>query len=363
MHAATSGPNRVLITGITGMDGSLMADYILKNTDFHIYGLVRRLSVPNTKNIKHLIGNPRVTLIEGDLSDPISIDSIVERWKPHYLINFAANSFVGDSWKVPHQHMEVNSLGVLYLLEAIRKHSPGTRFYEAGSSEMFGDVKYAPQDEKHPFSPRSPYGVSKCAAAHLVKVYRESYNLHAIVGTLFNHEGVRRGEQFVTRKITKYVAKYANGLHKEPLRLGNLFAKRDWSDAEDFVRGIWMMMNQDQFNPRFKNEFFENKHAKDYILASGETHTIKEFVELAFEAAGTRIEWANENSPTEIKGYAADTQELVVSIDPQFFRPAEVDLLLGDSTKAREELGWRPDTSFKELVSKMVANDLREVEI
>jgi GDPmannose 4,6-dehydratase len=243
---------RVVITGITGQDGSTMADYLLKNTDAEIYGVVRQLSVPNHTNITHLKGNPRVALVEGDITDPHSMSGIIRKIMPHYFINFAANSFVGTSWKNPAQVWENNTMSVLHQLEAIRQHSPLTHYYQAGSSEEFGDVVYSPQDEKHPLRPRSPYGASKAAARHLVKVYRESYGLYAVCGWLFNHEGVRRGEQFVTRKITQGVAliKAALDLGWEkspivPITLGNLEARRDWSDAEDFVDGVWKMLNQD----------------------------------------------------------------------------------------------------------------------
>jgi GDPmannose 4,6-dehydratase len=338
---------KVIITGVTGQDGSLMADYLLKNTEHTIIGGVRRLSVKNHQNIDHLIGNPRFKLIDLDITDPQNTDRVIQDEQPDYFINFAANSFVGVSWKMPAQVMEANTMAVLHQLEAIRKYAPNCRYYNAGTSEEFGDVVATPQDETHPLRPRSPYGASKCAARHLVKVYRESYNLFAIQGWLFNHEGVRRGEEFVTRKITKNVARifkeYKTGSFK-PLELGNLDAKRDWSDAEDFVKGVWLMVNQPE--------------PKEYILSSNETHTIREFVEAAFSFAGFGAEkcrWEGSGLNEVYKH-----EEIVfVKINPDFHRPAEVELLLGDSTKIREELGWKPETDFLGLVRKMLENDLK----
>lgn len=346
---------KVLITGVTGQDGSLMAEYLLcKYEDIQVYGAHRRLSVPNHCNIQHLKSNPRFKVVEMDITDPESINNVFAEIHPDYFINFAANSFVGNSWKMPVNHMQTNAMGVLHCLEAIKNIKPDTKFYNAGSSEQFGDVDYAPQDIKHPFKPRSPYGVSKCTAHHLVKVYRESYNIFAVQGILFNHEGVRRGEEFVTRKITKNVARISKAIKEgkafEPLKLGNILSQRDWSDAEDFVRGVWLMLNQEK--------------PKDYVLSSNETHTIKEFVELAFAHAKIDGEWIGNGSEKKyiVPNYIHDVSDIksniLMEIDPQFYRPAEVDLLLGDSTPAREELGWKPETSFQKLVEKMVDNDL-----
>lgn len=336
----------VIITGITGQDGSLMADHLLKNTNLFVIGAHRRLSVPNHANIDHLKNHPRFSLIDLDITDPENINSVIRNKKPDYFINFAANSFVGNSWTMPVNHMQTNCMGVLYCLEAIRNFSPETRFYNAGSSEQFGDVIYSPQDINHPFRPRSPYGAAKCASHHLVKVYRDSYNLYAVQGILFNHEGVRRGEEFVTRKISKNVARIHKAIRSDeaflPIELGNLDAKRDWSDAEDFVRGIWLMMNQDS--------------PKDYVLSSNETHTVREFVELAFKSAFIEGEWLG--SGIDEVFIQKGTNKILVKINPQFYRPAEVDLLWGDSGPARQELNWTPKTSFEQLVEKMVASDL-----
>jgi GDPmannose 4,6-dehydratase len=344
----------VFVTGVTGQDGSHMVDYLLKNTDYIIIGGVRRLSIKNHDNIKHLENNDRFKIVNFDLSDAHSISKIVETIKPDYFINLAAQTFVGSSWDFPAQTWECNTTGVIHILEAIKQHKPDCRFYNAGSSEEYGNVEYIPQDEKHPSKPRSPYGASKSAARQLVKVYRESYNLYAIQGLLFNHEGTRRGEEFVTRKITKGVVKIKKALLEnksfEPIELGNIEAKRDWSDAEDFVHGIWLMLNQDK--------------PTEYVLSSNETHTIREFVSLAFKYAGIGGTWhgngLNEQFSISPNDYATynPKSSVMVKISQKFFRPAEVDLLLGDSTKARTELNWNPKTSFEQLVEKMVKNDL-----
>jgi len=339
----------IILTGVTGQDGSHMADYLLKNTDHKIHGGVRRLSVPNHKNIKHIKSN-KFNLISLDLTDSHSIEKSIIDLSPDYFINFAAQSFVGGSWDYPKQTFETNATAVLDILESIRKHAPSCRFYNAGTSEEFGDVEYSPQDELHPLKPRSPYGASKAAARHLVKVYRESYNLYAVQGWLFNHEGTRRGEEFVTRKITKSVAKIKKAIEEnlewEPLELGNLDAHRDWSDAEDFVDGIWKMLNQEK--------------PKDYILSSGKAHTIRDFVETAFRFVGIDGYWVSSGIKEKYKTASID-QELV-KINPKFYRPAEVEYLLGNSNAAKEGIGWLPKVSFKKLVEKMVINDQKQLE-
>lgn len=340
---------KVIITGVTGQDGSHMADYLLANTDVQILGAVRRLSVSNHKNISH-ISDPRFKLIDLDISDPESVNSAIFKYKPDYFVNLAANSFVGTSWEMPVNHMQTNCMGVLYQLEAIRKFAPNCRYYNAGSSEEFGDVAFSPQTEFHPLRPRSPYGASKAAARQVVKVWRDSYNLYAVQGWLFNHEGTRRGSEFVTRKITKGVAKIKKAIESnnfiEAIKLGNLESKRDWSDAEDFVHGIWLMLNQEK--------------PKDYVLSSDETHTVREFVELSFAAAGIEGQWLGKKGTIEEVFINKQSRLPMVMIDPKFFRPAEVELLLGDSTMARSELGWQPKTSFFQLVKKMTLNDLAQ---
>jgi GDPmannose 4,6-dehydratase len=336
---------KVIVTGITGQDGSYMVDHLLSTTDIEIYGVVRRSSNLNTINISHVIDNPRVKIVTADLSDSQSIDSLVKDIKPDYFINLAAQSFVGSSWQIPEQTFDVGAVGVLRCLEAIRKHAPNCRFYNAGSSEELGNVDYSPQDEVHPLKPRSPYGAAKAAARHIVKVYRESYNLFAIQGLLYNHESERRGAEFVTRKITKGVARIKfsidNNIPFMPLELGNIDAKRDWSHAADFVAGIWKMLNQD--------------FPKEYLLSSGETHTVREFIEIAFNIANIDGAWSGEGVN---ETFTDKDGSILVKINPEFYRPAEVDLLWGNSQKARLELAWLPAISFKQLVEKMVINDI-----
>ena len=342
----------VVITGVTGQDGSHMVDFLLKNTDFLIFGGVRRLSVYNHENLKHIHSN-RFHLINFDLTDSHAISRTIEKIQPDYFINFAAQSFVASSWDFSRQTWATNSTAVLDILEAIRLYKPSCRLYQAGSSEEFGNILYAPQDEKHPLRPRSPYGASKAASRQLIKVYRDSYNLYAIQGWLFNHEGTRRGEEFVTRKITKNVARIYNSIkNKEkfiPLELGNMNAKRDWSDSEDFIEGVWMMLNQDIYNKNYDGI------PQEYVFSSNETHTIKEFVEKAFNIAGINGKWVGEN---EHIMYVSNDDQVLVQVNPKFYRPAEVELLLGDSNLARKDLGWHPKISFDKLVEKMVRWDI-----
>lgn len=341
---------KVLVTGVLGQDGANMVEYLLANTKAQIFGMIRRTSNPNFVNCRKFINNSRFQLVYGDLSDGVSIDNLVREIQPNYFINFAAQSFVGCSWEIPLQTFDANANGVARCLEAVRRFQPNCRFYSAGSSEEFGDVAYSPQDIKHPIRPRSPYGASKAAARHLVKVYRESYNLYAVHGILFNHEGTKRGEEFVTRKISKGVARIYHALkNKEtfnPIELGNLDSKRDWSDSEDFVDGVWRMLNQNT--------------PKDYVLSSNETHSIREFVEKAFQNAGIKGFWTGEkiNEKYCFKPSGLSYQIDLVKINPKFYRPAEVDLLLGDSTPARQELDWKPQISFDKLVEKMVRFDI-----
>lgn len=348
---------RVIITGVTGQDGSYMVDFLLNNTDCMVYGIRRRSSNPNLENIKHNLDNPRFKLVIADLSDSNSIDEIVKDIKPDYFINFAAQSFVGSSWQIPLQTFDATALGVLRCLEAIRKYSPQCRFYSAGSSEEMGDVIYSPQDLKHPIRPRSPYGAAKAAARHITKVYRDSYNLFAIHSILYNHESERRGGEFVTRKITQNVARINNAiklkLQFEPLELGNLDAKRDWSHAADFIRGIWLMLNQDE--------------PKEYILSSNETHSVREFIEKAFKFANiNEFYWVGEKEneclvlPDYLVTEGNVMSKVLVQINPKFYRPAEVDLLLGDSSEAREKLNWKPEISFDDLIERMIRSDIEK---
>ena len=343
---------KVLITGILGQDGANMAEYLLDNVVLYpegleVYGMMRRTSNVNKSNIKAFENDPYFNLVYGDLTDEISLDKLVKEIQPDYFVNFGANSFVGCSWDMPLQVFDVNTLGVIRCLESLRKFKPDCKFYSAGSSEEFGDVDYSPQDIKHPIKARSPYGASKAAARHLVKVYRESYNMFAIHSILFNHEGLKRGEEFVTRKITKAVARIKKSLDEreglEPLQLGNVNSKRDWSDSEDFVRGVWLMLNQEK--------------PKEYVLSSNETHSVKEFVSLAFEHAGVSGFWAGEGMDEKFKFHDGNAAVLA-EINKKFYRPAEVSLLYGDSNPIREELGWRPEISFGQLVKRMVENDI-----
>lgn len=358
----------VFVTGVTGQDGSHMVDYLLKNTDHTIFGGARRLSIKNHENLRHLENESRFKLINFDLSDAHSISKTIEQIKPDYFINLAAQTFVGSSWDFPAQTWECNTTSIIHILEAIRQHKPSCRFYNAGSSEEYGNVVYTPQDENHPARPRSPYGASKSAARQLVKVYRESYNMYAVQGLLFNHEGPRRGEEFVTRKITKGIARIKQALVNvktfDAIELGNVYAKRDWSDAEDFVDGIWRMVNQDAYRREGHHTEHTVKNLKEYVLSSNETHTIKEFVELAFKYAGIDGCWHGHGTSEEfsITPDAADkynaASSVLIRINPKFYRPAEVDLLLGNSNLARQELQWSPKTSFNQLVEKMIKNDL-----
>ena len=381
----TSGKVPIIITGVTGQDGSFMADYLLSldesfEGNFEIFGGARRLSVSNHENVKHLENEKRFHLINFDLTDAHSISQIISQLRPAYFINFAAQSFVKSSWDFPAQTWDANTMSIIHILEAIRLHSPYCRFYNAGSSEEFGDVEYSPQDEKHPMRPRSPYGASKVAARQIVKVYRESYNLYALQGWLFNHEGTRRGEEFVTRKITKAVARIMHeidtGVDVTPLELGNMDAKRDWTDAEDCVKAVWRMLNQDAFNPSFPklvnmeeanthgyytkacyHQMFVQKHLpllKEYVVSSGENHTVREFVEEAFKHVNIEGTWVGEGVDEKFMW----NNKVIVQINPAFFRPAEVELLLGNPTQIKHELGWKAKTTFPQLVEKMVKKDI-----
>ena len=350
---------KIIITGILGQDGANMCEYLLKNTDAQIYGMMRRASNPNFVNCDAFIKNNRFKFIYGDLADSISLDNIVRDIQPDYFINFGAQSFVGCSWEIPLQTFDVNATGVARCLEAIRRFQPKCRFYSAGSSEEFGYVQYSPQDILHPVRPRSPYGASKAAARHLVKVYRESYNLYAVHSILFNHEGTKRAEEFVTRKISKGVARIYHAIKNNqsfaPIELGNLDAKRDWSDSEDFVEGVWRIMNQHK--------------PKDYVLSSNETHTIREFINKSFLCAGIEGVWHGHGQEEQMSvstEYAIKNEiqsSILVKINPKFYRPAEVELLLGDSTPARQELGWKPKISFDNLVERMVKYDIDNFKI
>jgi GDPmannose 4,6-dehydratase len=313
---------RALITGITGQDGSHLADWLLEQ-GYQVYGVVRRSSTENFERIGHL--NGRITLLQADLLDQLSIIDVLQEAQPDEVYNLAAMSFVPTSWKQPVLTGEFTAIGVTRMLEAIRHLNPkGIRFYQASSSEMFGKVRETPQRESTPFYPRSPYGVAKVYGHFITVNYRESYDMFCCSGILFNHEGPRRGREFVTRKVTDAAARIKLGWQSE-LRLGNLDAKRDWGYAGDYVRAMWMMLQHD--------------HADDFVVATGETHSVRELVEIAFSCVD--LDW---------KKYVLQ--------DPALRRPAEVDLLVGDASKARQMLGWKPSVNFTELIKMMVQADL-----
>ena len=330
---------RALITGITGQDGFYMAEFLLAK-GYEIYGMYRRSAL----NIADRIGSlkDRIHLVEGDLIDTASLIKIIGDVRPDEIYNFASQSFVPASWTQPLATGEITGLGVARLLEAIRLVNPKIRFFQASTSEMFGKVRESPQTEKTSFYPRSPYGVAKVFGYWTTVNYRESYGIYASNGIAFNHESPRRGKEFVTRKITNSVAKIKLGL-QDYLELGNLDAKRDWGFAGDYVGAMWLMLQQEK--------------PGDYIISSGKNHSVREFVEEAFMAVDMPLEWKGEGTD-EVGLFNG---KIVVKINPEFYRPAEVDVLLGNSEKVRRELGWDPKTSFKELVKMMVEGDLREL--
>lgn len=323
-----------LITGVTGQDGSYLSELLLAEK-YKVYGLIRRSSTDTTERIKHLKNQHNFQLIEGDVTDAACMHRLVSGIKPDEIYNLAAMSHVGISFNQPIITCHVNALGPLYILEAIRQSSPHSKFYQASTSELMGDTDIVPQNEDTPFNPNSPYAVAKLYAHHLIGLYRRAYGIFACAGILYNHESPRRGEAFVTRKITQYVAMLQNwidthcGFPKKdvdvpPLALGNIEAKRDWSHAIDMVRGMWMMM--------------QYKKPDDYVLGSGETHSVKEFLSIAFGTIGL------------------DYRDYVV-IDPKLYRPADVNLLLADPTKAETVLGWKPTICFGEMIDSMIQND------
>ncbi len=333
-----------LITGITGQDGSYLAELLLSK-GYKVHGMIRRHSTICTGRISHLLDNENLFLHYGDITDSHNLTALIREVNPDEVYNLAAQSHVGTSFEVPEFTAEVTGVGTIKLLEAIRQVKPNTKFYQASTSELFGGIpETAPQNENTPFYPKSPYGAAKLYSYWVTVNYREAYNLFACNGILFNHESPRRGTDFVTRKITTSIANIMNG-KQEKLSLGNLNAKRDWGFAGDYVEGMWLMLQQDK--------------PDDFVLATGETHTVKEFVEVAFSEVGIQIEWRG--SGVDEKGYCAKTGKLLVDVNPKFFRPAEVDLLLGDPSKAEKILGWKCKTSFNELVKMMVAEDMKLV--
>jgi GDPmannose 4,6-dehydratase len=315
---------RALITGITGQDGSYLAEFLL-DKGYEVYGIVRRSSLEKFDRIEAI--TEKIRFVEGDLTDQSSLDQALQQLKPDELYNLAAQSFVPVSWNQPVLTADVTGLGALRVMEAIRKHSPQTKFLQASSSEMFGKVREKPQTETTPFHPRSPYGVAKTFGHHITVNYRESYGIFACSSICFNHESPRRGAEFVTRKVTQTVAKIKLGL-ADKLKMGNIDAQRDWGFAGDYIRAMWLMLQQPQ--------------ADDYVIATGETHSVQELLELAFSHAG--LDW---------KKY--------VEIDPKLVRPAEVDYLCGDASKAKKVLGWAPHVTFRQLIEMMVDADLLQI--
>lgn len=333
---------RALITGITGQDGSYLAELLLEK-GYEVYGIMRRKSKVDYGNVEHLTGDIR--LLYGDMSDLVSLIAAMQESKADEVYNLAAQSFVATSWDTPVGTAEIDALGVTNMLEAIRIVKPDCRFYQASTSEMFGMVQEVPQTENTPFYPRSPYGVAKLYGHWITKNYRESYDMFACSGILFNHESERRGYEFVTRKITSAAAKIKYGL-QDKLELGNMSAKRDWGHSIDYVRAMWMMLNQEK--------------PEDYVISTGVAHEVREFVDLAFDIAGLPLRWEGEGLGE--KAYVRDTGKELVCVNPAFFRPAEVEFLLGNSSKAEKQLGWKPEITFEQLVGRMVSHDMKLTE-
>lgn len=332
---------RALITGINGQDGSYLAELLLEQ-GYEVYGLMRRKSVVDYGNVEHI--KDKINFIYGDMTDLVSLVNAMKVSKADEVYNLAAQSFVGTSWEQPVATADIDALGVTNMLEAIRLVKPEARFYQASTSEMFGLVQEIPQKETTPFYPRSPYGVAKLYGHWITKNYRESYDMYACSGILFNHESERRGKEFVTRKITDAVARIKLGV-QDHLELGNMDSKRDWGHSKDYVRAMWLMLQQDK--------------ADDYVIATNETRTVREFVETAFACVDINIKW--EGQGVDEVGIDAATGNVVVRINPKFFRPAEVDILIGDPKKAETKLGWERHVSFKELVERMIKNDMKLV--
>tara|TARA_Y100000310_G_C20673753_1_gene811701 strand:- start:1816 stop:2874 length:1059 start_codon:yes stop_codon:yes gene_type:complete len=337
---------RALITGITGQDGSYLAEFLLSK-GYEVHGIIRRSSSFNTNRIDHIFRdpheNPKMKLHYGDLADSSSVNDLIRKIMPDEVYNLGAQSHVRVSFDIPEYTSDITALGTLRLLEAIRKFCPKAKFYEAASSEMFGKVVETPQTERTPFYPRSPYGISKLYSYWITKNYRESYGIFACNGILFNHESPRRGETFVTRKITRGLTKIKEGV-QDTLFLGNLDAKRDWGHARDYVEAMWLMLQQPV--------------ADDFVISTGETHSVREFIEETLKELGIEAE-SNGKQGTEEEYIRKDNGKTIIKIDTRYFRPSEVDLLLGDSSKARNILNWEPKIKFKELVKEMIEEDTK----
>jgi len=333
-----------IITGITGQDGGYLAELLLEK-GYDVYGIIRRSSTFNTDRIEHIRHHEHLHLVYGDLQDMNVITQLIMEKKPDEFYNLAAQSHVRVSFDLPEYTADVVGLGVLRILESIQRYSPKTRFYQASSSEMFGKVQEIPQTETTPFWPRSPYGCAKVFAYWITVNFRESYDLFACNGILFNHEGPRRGSTFVTRKVTEHVAKKFLG-DTAVLSLGNLDAKRDWGNASEYVEAMWRILQQPK--------------PDDFVIATGETHSVRELVELAFSQIDISVKWQGKG--LQEKGYDSKTGELLVDVDSRYYRPAEVDLLIGNPAKAKRILGWEPKTKFVELVKMMVRSDIEMIE-
>lgn len=333
---------RALVTGINGQDGSYLAELLIEK-GYKVYGIMRRKYNIDTVNIANILD--KIELIYADVTDLVSLVNAMKISQADEVYNLAAQSFVGTSWDQPVLTAEIDGIGVTNILEAIRIVKPEARFYQASTSEMFGLVQEVPQTEKTPFYPRSPYGVAKLYGHWITKNYRESYDMYACSGILFNHESERRGKEFVTRKITDAVARIKLGV-QDVLELGNLDAKRDWGHSQDYVNAMWLMLQQDK--------------ADDYVIATNETRKVREFVEKAFSVVGINIEWQGKEDKEE--GIDKNSGKVVLKVNPKFYRPAEVELLIGNPAKAEKELGWKRKVSFDDLVSRMVNNDLQLVE-
>lgn len=338
---------KALITGVTGQDGSYLAELLL-DKGYEVYGIMRRKSVVDYGNVEHI--KDKIHFIYADMTDLVSLVNAMRVSEADEVYNLAAQSFVATSWEQPLATAQIDALGVTNMLEAIRMVKPSCRFYQASTSEMFGLVQETPQRETTPFYPRSPYGVAKVYGHWITKNYRESYGLYACSGILFNHESERRGKEFVTRKITDSVARIKLGI-QDHIELGNMDSKRDWGHSKDYVYAMWLMLQQD--------------HADDYVIATNETRTVREFVEIAFAKAGIELEWSGKGID-EVGKNKSDGKTLV-KVNKEFFRPAEVEILLGDPSKAEKELGWKREICFNELVERMVKNDMeivkKEIEI
>ena len=333
---------RALITGVNGQDGSYLAELLLEK-GYKVYGLMRRKSSVDYGNVEHI--KDKIEFIYADMADVVSLTNAMRISQADEVYNLAAQSFVGTSWEQPVATAEIDGIGALNMLEAIRMIKPTAKFYQASTSEMYGLVQAIPQNEDTPFYPRSPYGVAKLYGHWITKNYRESYDMYACSGILFNHESERRGKEFVTRKITDAVARIKLGV-QDVLELGNLDAKRDWGHAKDYVKAMWLMLQQDE--------------ADDYVIATNETRTVREFVERTFKYVNIDIVW--EGSEVNEIGKDKATGKTLVKINPDFFRPAEVQILIGDPSKGERKLGWKREISFDELVERMIKNDLLLVE-